>query len=457
MMFKSIFTKKDVQNFMKRSGDYNPIHWDNAYSSRRMFGSPIVHGSLILTRFIELFFRDMKFKISNLECIFIKPVFLNQTVYYNYENISNNIQVTLINNKKDLLSSFYFTYSELKKNEKASKNLFSKNINLNNSINFNKKKITNLKKIKINFRFSKNNNKNFIFHILNNVSRSIGMELPGLNSLFYKIKINEVKKFYDKPFIKIHSYEKKINLLNLNYYVSNFKISSDVFILPDFRNLNYTDKIKKLIKSTNNYLNDKKILILGGSRGVGFITTQFLSLSRAKVTSTYNYNKSELINFKLSNKVSNLRIKKFDINNNNNLRILLKEINKFDYIFYFVTPKIIKNPNRSFDKDYFNVLQNIYVKKLSEITKKINKNIKFFIPSTVILENKTDDFKEYKKAKINLEKFCHYSKRGNKKIEFYIPRLKYFSTDQNFDFLAKDDSNDLIYLFNHLKSFINAK
>ena len=31
MKVKSLLTKKDVNSFMRLSGDYNPIHWDESF------------------------------------------------------------------------------------------------------------------------------------------------------------------------------------------------------------------------------------------------------------------------------------------------------------------------------------------------------------------------------------------------------------------------------------------
>ncbi|MFC2176573.1 MaoC family dehydratase [Bacteroidota bacterium] len=40
------FTQKDVNDFIKLSGDSNPIHFDTEYASKTIFKKPIVHGFL---------------------------------------------------------------------------------------------------------------------------------------------------------------------------------------------------------------------------------------------------------------------------------------------------------------------------------------------------------------------------------------------------------------------------
>ena len=45
------FTQHDVNEFCKISGDFNPLHWDEAYASTTQFKQPIIHGALIASVF----------------------------------------------------------------------------------------------------------------------------------------------------------------------------------------------------------------------------------------------------------------------------------------------------------------------------------------------------------------------------------------------------------------------
>ena len=41
------FTQEQVNDFCKISGDFNPLHWDEAYAATTPFKKPIIHGALI--------------------------------------------------------------------------------------------------------------------------------------------------------------------------------------------------------------------------------------------------------------------------------------------------------------------------------------------------------------------------------------------------------------------------
>ncbi|MBX9853635.1 MAG: MaoC family dehydratase [Cytophagaceae bacterium] len=40
------FTQREVEQFAQISGDHNPLHLDQEYAAKTMFGKPIIHGVL---------------------------------------------------------------------------------------------------------------------------------------------------------------------------------------------------------------------------------------------------------------------------------------------------------------------------------------------------------------------------------------------------------------------------
>ena len=84
-----------------------------------------------------------------------------------------------------------------------------------------------------------------------------------------------------------------------------------------------------------------------------------------------------------------------------NLNKILKKSNP-DYIFYFISPKILKNNKKTINKKLYNLYKFYYVKtfkKILELLKKYKKKIYIFYPSTVAL-NKNDTYKFIKDYKI---------------------------------------------------------
>lgn len=58
------FTQEEVNAFCKVSGDFNPLHWDEAFALNTPFKKPIVHGALVNSIFSKVMGMDFPGKGS---------------------------------------------------------------------------------------------------------------------------------------------------------------------------------------------------------------------------------------------------------------------------------------------------------------------------------------------------------------------------------------------------------
>lgn len=56
---KATFSKSDVEEFAKLTGDHNPIHLKSSYAKSTIFRKPICHGALILAKFSKILATDL--------------------------------------------------------------------------------------------------------------------------------------------------------------------------------------------------------------------------------------------------------------------------------------------------------------------------------------------------------------------------------------------------------------
>ncbi len=81
--FSKTFTKEDVSAFAKLSEDNNPIHIDDNYASKSIFGKRVVHGVLITSMFSKIFgtiYPGEGGIYQSQTAKFLKPVFLDEKI-----------------------------------------------------------------------------------------------------------------------------------------------------------------------------------------------------------------------------------------------------------------------------------------------------------------------------------------------------------------------------------------
>jgi len=444
MIFKTNISAKDVKRFADISLDKNPIHLNEKFARRQFYGKKISHGALLIEKFIIFYFKNRNYLIENFVCNFNNPCEVNSNIVYKY-NCKNSFVKCTISAKEKKICYFEFKFNN---------NYIYKKINIKNiksqKINkfFNKKNIEKILKKKKKFIKFFDNRKNIFLNILYNLSRVIGMEVPGHYSLFFnfQVKINYNEHKYVN-FYKVNNIVEKINLIETDYFFKNYSITSTSFLLNPPINF---EKIlrKKYIISKKTKNQNKQVLILGGSRGLGLMST-FYFLSRGyKVFSTYAIFNNYLI--KIKNK--NLKIIKYDIQSNLNLK-KIKNIAKYsDFIMFFSSPKILNQSGNIFNKHYFNSIHYFNYIFINKILKSL-KNKKIFFPSTIFLNSQKDKkFAEYIKSKKMMET---YLKSNKIKCKFFVPRLPRFNTDQNNFNLKYEKIENFLNFEKYLKEFEN--
>ncbi len=87
------FTQDQVNDFCKISGDFNPLHWDEAFAESTPFKKPIIHGALIAS----VFSRVMGMEFPGSGSVYLKqvsefkrPLYVGQTYQAKFELESIN-------------------------------------------------------------------------------------------------------------------------------------------------------------------------------------------------------------------------------------------------------------------------------------------------------------------------------------------------------------------------------
>lgn len=78
---EKLFTREDVLDFARLTGDHNPIHTDEEYGRRSVHGRNIVHGNLVISSLSGITregFPGPGTIVLRKNCLFIRPVYIGE-------------------------------------------------------------------------------------------------------------------------------------------------------------------------------------------------------------------------------------------------------------------------------------------------------------------------------------------------------------------------------------------
>jgi 3-hydroxybutyryl-CoA dehydratase len=96
---KGLITEEDVYSFASLSHDFDPIYLDDEYAVRGPYGHRVVHGLLLISKMMGLFYENGTFNgtslgIIELSCRMIHPVSIGENILFEakVENLAESHQ-----------------------------------------------------------------------------------------------------------------------------------------------------------------------------------------------------------------------------------------------------------------------------------------------------------------------------------------------------------------------------
>jgi hypothetical protein len=462
LIIEKIFSMKDQRNFSKLSGDFNPIHIDEVASKKMIFGGPIVHGlHLVLWAVENLATRIHEpFQLEFLKVIFRNPAMVGEKMRCEIEFKDLN-SIIFIKNDYHICVEIKLSWN---KNINQSP---LKHLPVNYSVVPISLELNDLEKMIGEFKAITNNcniqNKDFLnnalkyfsndqFNFLSSLSRLVGMHCPGQQSIFSEILIKNFEPDVVNNFhYKVSGVNKKFNLVEIELFSESLQKIGDLktFYRPKKIEQSSFKYLKKLVQS-NEFLG-QNALVIGGSKGLGEITTKLLCAGGAKVMFTYfsDISCAQMIKSDIESAGSEVSFQKLDVENADSCIH-----SDFTHLYYFATPRIIPGKMNKFNNNLFNRYLKYYVEGFVRIFFMIQgSNLKkVFYPSTIFIDKLDDKFVEYTAAKIAGESVIEHLNCFHQTLKFYKPRLDKFLTDQtnSISQLVLPEAPDQIIL-NHLR------
>ena len=201
----------------------------------------------------------------------------------------------------------------------------------------------------------------------------------------------------------------------------------------------------------------QRVLVVGGSRGLGEITTKILVAGGASVRFSYNrgLGDAEKIYKEIVSNDGSVDMVKLDVLDTESYSSILYDDWIPTHCYYFPTPFIFSGVKGVFSESLFNEFNSIYITAFIKLVTFLKQKgtVNYFYPSTTAIDEMPDNMVEYAISKYAAQKACEILQNNYNgiKIEMYkFPRME---TDQTVSFLPVDNHDPLKLTLSFIKLF----
>ena len=428
-----VFSSSDQINFAKFSGDYNPIHMDPIFSRRTIVGQCVVHGMHGLMWALDWFISSFGLKPSSIDVKFLKPIFLDEEVTCFWDCENNRLKIF---NELLVLTEARLTFET--KVEAFPFNLRSKPA-LSAPLERSSSEVKNMETQDFFFRGDSQLASEMFSHVSSSygrevcceiaaISEVVGMHVPGLHSMLLSAHIRFLQNRF-LPSFSLHHINEKFNVLKIAVTGSSLTSEVNAIMRPAPAAGHSLAVLKTKVKDKE--FKNVRALIIGGTRGLGECVAKLIALGGGETVITYAFGHDDALNIakNISEFGEKCSITKLKVPDD---LISLTELQGFNQVYYFATPKIFGKRDFAYDESLYLSFHEIYVhsfKKIVEYFMNSTRRIAVYYPSSVAIDTPIKGLAEYIDSKIEGEELCEKI-TGIGNIHIYVNRLPRAKTDQ---------------------------
>ena len=446
-----IFRLQDQINFAEQSGDFNPIHVDPAYARRSIAGRPVVHGIHLLLWVLEESLKQ-GLAIGQPDWIhvqFIRPASIDETLFCAQEpsDIRDKISLLVCNiegselARVDLRSGEpktfapinYTTYTAVKPVSRA----WAEMCELSGEW---KVFFANDRHVNVWPRICDVCGSDFAA-LLASTSRLVGMQCPGLNSLYSELELERAENSevpLDILRYEVLKADDRFKLVEIGIESTAYNGQIRAFARPELREPVAMSNILK--RAPAGLFRNQRALVVGGSRGIGEVAAKALATSGAEVFLTYAVGREDAqrVVLEIQNAGAVAACGQLNILVNNGQSEAIIEAFQPTHLFYCATPFIFEGRREQFSERLLAHFTKFYVTGFDKLVRLGHaKQLRYaWYPSTVALDEKPADMREYCAAKLEGERLAASLMQELDNIVIACPRLPRTATDQTHSLFA---------------------
>lgn len=465
------FSSEDVLKFSEHSGDRNPIHVDPIYSRRSLAGGPIVHGvHLVLWALEEALTNGLDLRVpAGISVRFVQPVLVGTQVALKVEPLqhSGEVRLGIYSPEGSLMVSVHFLQGvevqmpEIEDNHNDSPSRLTReprrldwqailssggeweSVSLNPSLT------------RASWPGVSSSCGYHFVELLIGLSRLVGMECPGLNSLFREFRLQRHENFevadWPSTYLVKNS-DERFNLIELSIQTPLYAGELSVFMRPEPTQAPPMSAV--LERTVPGSLAGERALIVGGSRGIGAVTAKALAASGAEVCITYasgEKDANEVLDDILSNGMVASGLQLNVLESAPQLSMIF-HVFKPTVLYYFATPFIFGGRRDVFSEELVQTFRAYYCSAFETVVRDaFQAGIRLiWHPSSTVLDSPRLEMREYALAKAEQELLAGTLMAQLPGLVISCPRLPRTATDQTNTIFRASNSSPVDVVLSYL-------
>ncbi len=440
------FTAADQQRFAELSGDSNPMHMDPVAAQRMLFGARVVHGVHTLLWMINEIGRRQALTVGlkDLQIRFHKPVHVGDVVTLSFGSRSDHqVRVKALVDGVETMTLRLGLDPDAPPRASAAiafdgpldplsvpADLGLSDIEgRSGTIRF----AADLDAFREAFPAGATLVGAHRLRGLAALSRLVGMECPGLHSIFASIRVELIDEDDREVNYRVtSSIDPRLNMLEMNIDGAGLKGRVGAFLRPKPTFQLSAAAAAELV--ADGAYAGHHALIVGGSRGLGEVTAKLVAGGGAFVTITYAVGELEAVAVAEEIEMAGGSAATMRYDARAPAAPQLEGLTGVTHVYYFATPRIAAHRNGLFDSATLEAYTRIYVlgfhDLVMELAGRCVGDLRAFFPSTVFVDQSPKAFGDYVVAKAAGEALCAHLTKHTPGIVALAPRLPRVQTRQ---------------------------
>jgi hypothetical protein len=468
-MTQRVFTSDDQIDFAGLSGDFNPLHMDPVYARRLMFGKQVVHGlhTLLWSLDNHLQSYDRPLELKTVKADFKTGIGVGQTVACRYDSEDNhNFEIHL---EADGTPTAWFQLALKPSGLRGDDSLPGPPQEQGVCRELAPGKVA-VASGRLDLYVDRKKAGRLFPHLsrlmpsrqlaaLLAITRLVGMECPGLHSIFSGLQLNFDSNQTGPAELAYRvttcNEQLALALMEIEGHGINGRIKA--FLRPQAHRQAAFSKACRHVESDE--FSDQKALVIGGSRGLGEVAAKLLAAGGAEVIVTYYHGQKDaqhIVDDMISHGARATCHFLDVLETSPEIPCLTASGSKPLYLYYFATPSIFGGARGEFSPRRFAGFVDYYVRGFLRIVQCLTHGAsglqKIFYPSSAAIDELPLAMGEYAAAKIAGETLCDFLQKTSPGLIIHKPRLPRIATDQTVSLLPVDNQDPISILLQHLRA-----